>query len=283
VPNQKPKDSSQLIPFPGATDLHFRLARSLELINIWNGALSGQFLMQDVLMVLTRHIAARNIVFYRYEKERPQTIAAVSRLNGAIKPEVSSGSLLRYLLDHHAEAMQPGAIFGLSSLSKESNFDQTPAQREWAARPDIIENSLFIMGATDGWLDVIEANFDVPPRTSPEIPARLISIAMANAWKIRAPGVITRQIRDFARARGRSAPADGTYILGPDNPAGLSRAEQRVCRLLVGGDTARDIADVLGLSLATIRTHLRNIYSKTGTDGQLRLIALIKDCQDVPT
>ena len=60
-----------------------------------------------------------------------------------------------------------------------------------------------------------------------------------------------------------------------DAQSRLSRAELRVCQLLAAGDKAKDIAEVLGVSVATVRTHLRNIYAKTNTSGQIELIAVI--------
>ena len=61
-------------------------------------------------------------------------------------------------------------------------------------------------------------------------------------------------------------------ILGPSNPAGLSRAEYRICALLGVGLTARLISERLGITEATVRSHLRNIYAKTSTSGQYELL-----------
>ncbi len=280
--HRTPKDRSQLIPFAGATDLHFHIARTFDLINIWNTALCGQFLIHDVLSVLAGQVAARNIVLYRYEKDRLQTVSAVSRTVGTAKPEISSGGMLRYVQAHHAAAMLPGAIFQLSDLRQEPTFEQSQLHLEWARRLDIVENSLILLDNSEGRIDALELTFDTLPKTTPEVPTTLIALAMANAWDNRIPGVISRNIRDYSRARCLPANSGSADILGPRNSAGLSRAEQRVCQLLASGDSAREIAEILDVSVATIRTHLRNIYSKTGTDGRIRLIALINDGRTTP-
>lgn len=67
---------------------------------------------------------------------------------------------------------------------------------------------------------------------------------------------------------GSAAPS----ILTSGNPAGLSKAEYRVCSLLVRGFGAKAISGSLGVSESTVRSHLRSIYSKTNTHGQRELM-----------
>ncbi len=67
-----------------------------------------------------------------------------------------------------------------------------------------------------------------------------------------------------------SRPADD--LLGPANPAGLTRAEFRVCLLLKRGLRPAAVRAELGISQASLRTHLRNIYAKTDSAGQVDLI-----------
>jgi DNA-binding CsgD family transcriptional regulator len=55
----------------------------------------------------------------------------------------------------------------------------------------------------------------------------------------------------------------------------LSAAEERVARLLLEGQTNREIAQTLVLSEATVRTHLRRIYVKLGVRGRRDLLARI--------
>jgi DNA-binding NarL/FixJ family response regulator len=71
-----------------------------------------------------------------------------------------------------------------------------------------------------------------------------------------------------------------TSILGMDNPAGLSRAEFRVCLLLSRGLSVKAVSEDLNLSENTIRSHLRAIYSKTETASLPELIYLIMSVTD---
>jgi DNA-binding CsgD family transcriptional regulator len=53
----------------------------------------------------------------------------------------------------------------------------------------------------------------------------------------------------------------------------LSAAEARVASVIATGRTPRQIAGELGVSLHTVRTHLKNLFAKTGTAGQNDLVA----------
>jgi DNA-binding CsgD family transcriptional regulator len=52
----------------------------------------------------------------------------------------------------------------------------------------------------------------------------------------------------------------------------LSPAERRVADLALAGRSAREIAELLVLSEATIRSHLSRIYSKLGVSSQVELL-----------
>jgi DNA-binding CsgD family transcriptional regulator len=52
---------------------------------------------------------------------------------------------------------------------------------------------------------------------------------------------------------------------------GLTAAEARLAATFSGGCSPRQAAIELGVSLSTVRTHLRAIYRKTGTSGQVDL------------
>jgi DNA-binding CsgD family transcriptional regulator len=56
---------------------------------------------------------------------------------------------------------------------------------------------------------------------------------------------------------------------------GLTAAEAALCRRLMHGDTIEAHAAAMGLSTWTVRTHLRNVFGKTGTVRQAELVALL--------
>jgi DNA-binding CsgD family transcriptional regulator/PAS domain-containing protein len=56
---------------------------------------------------------------------------------------------------------------------------------------------------------------------------------------------------------------------------GLTKAEASVAHLVLYGDGVQAISDRLSLSSATVRTHLRAIFAKTGTHRQAELVRLL--------
>lgn len=275
MPQRFVKDWTQLVPFAGATDLKTRISASLALITSWNAALSGHFFLADVLSVIARQAGAYNIAVYRFDQKKAWPIASAVHEGETRSPEISSGNLCRFLFETRKSELTRGASFHLSRLRKEPAFHASAACHEWDARPDITEVILLILETTDRSVDVIEFVYVVPPVTHPDLPREIIRQAMANAWELRSPGLMTCLIRDFGRARGTNNSQVNSPILSTDNPCGLSRAEQRVCKMLVDGFNAGGIAEALGLSMPTVRSHLRNIYAKTETSGQVELLAVI--------
>jgi DNA-binding CsgD family transcriptional regulator len=67
-----------------------------------------------------------------------------------------------------------------------------------------------------------------------------------------------------------------------DYPAGLYRQafrltarEAEIAAALMQGHSVESAAAVLGMSVLTARTHLRNLFEKTGTSSQARLVRLL--------
>jgi len=56
---------------------------------------------------------------------------------------------------------------------------------------------------------------------------------------------------------------------------GLSAREWEVARLICKGYDTREIAEALFISVATVKSHLHNLYTKTGTSGRADLIRAI--------
>jgi DNA-binding CsgD family transcriptional regulator len=56
---------------------------------------------------------------------------------------------------------------------------------------------------------------------------------------------------------------------------GLTPAEARLALHLVAGETLRSAEAKLGITYETARTHLKNIFGKTGTCRQAELVVVI--------
>ncbi len=89
-----------------------------------------------------------------------------------------------------------------------------------------------------------------------------------------------------SRFLGTDRRAAAIYITDPQTPFELDSsklrrlykltpAEARLAAHLAQGSRLEDAATDLGVSLNTVRTHLKRIFSKTGTDRQAELVRLI--------
>lgn len=65
---------------------------------------------------------------------------------------------------------------------------------------------------------------------------------------------------------------------------GLTRTEARITVALVRGESVHDIAEATDTAIATVRTHLKRVFAKTGTSRQAELIRLVLlgDCLQRP-
>lgn len=278
MPKRQYQGRSDVLPFDTATDLQHRIARSFSLVTDWMGALTGQYDLADVLTTIARQTQAANVGLYRLDMPRGRVTPILShdRLADRNRPLVVTGALARFVLARTTGPLQNGQIWRLSEVRILPGFAGSDAEREWRERSDNFEVSLILLEASDNRFDLLELSFETAPPRSPELPSSIIATALSDVWRMRTPGVIARIIAQSSRRK--SAPhLEGAALLSADNPYALTQAEMRVCSHLSNGLAPKSIAQTLGLSVATVRTHLRNLYSKTGTDGQVSLIALARN------
>jgi len=62
-------------------------------------------------------------------------------------------------------------------------------------------------------------------------------------------------------------------VTAPEMP--LTNREREVARLIAAGARNRDIADALGISLATVKDHVHNILTRTGLRSRTALAAAV--------
>lgn len=65
-------------------------------------------------------------------------------------------------------------------------------------------------------------------------------------------------------------PADAHPVAAPAiaQLCGLTPCEAKAAEMILGGTPPKTMATTLGVSLATVKTHLHRVFSKTGTRGQ---------------
>ena len=97
----------------------------------------------------------------------------------------------------------------------------------------------------------------------------------APIWALRRSGLVINAVAALHKLNRRDpedevAEIDGA-ILSPLNPAGLTPAEITVAVLLRDGQSPAVICKTLAIAMPTVRTHLRNLYNKTGRRGMQEL------------
>lgn len=91
-----------------------------------------------------------------------------------------------------------------------------------------------------------------------------------------------------AASGGRKGAVAALFVSDPASPPslpphaviqryGLTPSELRVVLALMDGASPAAIAARHGISLATVRTHLRRLFDKTGTDGQAALVRTVAE------
>ena len=55
---------------------------------------------------------------------------------------------------------------------------------------------------------------------------------------------------------------------------GLTASEARLARLMASGDAIDDIAETVGIKIATARSQLAVVFSKVGVNRQIKLVAI---------
>jgi DNA-binding NarL/FixJ family response regulator len=126
------------------------------------------------------------------------------------------------------------------------------------------------------------ANGVVPRRTSSELFTKSITTVLAgHFWVSRA------MISDFVHQIRKNA-GDEVQKVGIAVPTanaisprmeeaetyrfGLTRREAQIIGALVDGQTNKDIASTLGISAATVKHHLTNVYDKLGVYNRVELV-----------
>ncbi len=263
----------------GAEKLQAQLAEMVALVTDWTAAMNDIYDVSAVLDAAQVRIESRSITLYRLVAGamRPRLIARTAPSKGTDIPALPNGSLAAFLLERHAESALPGTIWRLSELRDDPSFAASRAFREWVVRPDTAEVTLMVLAHDVDGFDVLELQFETAPLKHDVIRAELLSRTLAHAWGKRQDGLCTRLIVQHSQRHSAGTSAEGRAILASDNPYNLSRAEFRICGLIGQGLRAREISAELGLTEATIRTHMRNIYTKTDASGQIEVMSRLRE------
>lgn len=252
--------------------------RVLDGIAGWCGGLHGSMPLSNALQSLAVGFGCEASALSRQlsNEDRPRTVAIFDTKDSEEAPSLGrafASDILGYL---YSKA-RPSTIWFLSDHLEDPSWEATQTLSNWRFSRDVEEVAVLVLAGSQRQADYLEFHFSRPLHQSERLELEALVPTIVRSWSGRKPGLVTQARMDQRLVRARSAAEKGKLkwdapILGMSNPAGLSRAEFRVCLLMSRGLSVQGVTDELGLTDATVRTHLRSIYSKTETSGQSELL-----------
>jgi DNA-binding CsgD family transcriptional regulator/tetratricopeptide (TPR) repeat protein len=129
-----------------------------------------------------------------------------------------------------------------------------------AAGADHYGRLLLAAGDRDAALDQLDAAWDVYDRMGALAPRARVQRLMREAGARRAKWV-----------------GDHTEV----EKVSLTEAERRVAYLIANGHTNKSTAKSLSISINTVGTHLRSIYSKLGVQSRVQLVNILRELSEI--
>lgn len=258
--------------------------RLLDGVATWCGGLHGSMPLGEALKALAIGLGASAAAVSRHHhrtEELPRLVCAFSEgLRGALQESYCSA-----VLEYQFGRAKAGSLWFLGEMTGDPLWRGSRALDHWTSANGIAEIAVIPMSLTRQSVDYIEFHFAEPLTRERQAEIAALVPTIERSWNGRKPGLVARTMTDGRvllahNSEGSVRPRWEAPILGMSNPAGLSRAEFRVCLLLSRGLSVKAVSEELGLSENTVRSHLRSIYGKTETSSLSELIYLIMSVAD---
>jgi DNA-binding CsgD family transcriptional regulator/PAS domain-containing protein len=212
-----------------------------------------------------------------------------------IAPHVRRAVMIGNVIDvHKAEAAMLGDAMG--SLSSAVYFVDEDARivfankagQELAGDGLVVRNENQMLTAVDAEADAkLKRVFAASANGDAAVGAGGIAVRLPNARNERWLAHVlplTSGVRELVRRSYAATAAVFVRKASPDTPSametvaklyGLTASELRVLQSVMELGVNRKVADSLGISEATVKTHLQHLFEKTGTHRQSDLIGLV--------
>ena len=174
-------------------------------------------------------------------------------------------SFVRQAMGPYFEAAKPGSLWMKSMLDEEASADLA----DFHSARQLREMAIIPLDSNPRFIDTFELHFSEKLRPYQQHVLNTLAPVLTRTWQNRAQGLFTEAL---LRQAPKPAMLSGIPILSTENPARLSRAEFRVCLLLSRGMTVEQVKADLLIQDSTLRTHLGNLYAKTGCSSLSELV-----------
>lgn len=253
--------------------------RVLDAIASWCGGLHGSMPLAEALRALVAGFDADAGVISRHYKntDRPKAVALVDVAESDSDRATLRRPLCEDVMGYLYSKARTSTVWFKSDHEEDPEWKASQTLENWTAAREIGEIVVLVLEGSLQQRDFLEFHFARELERSERLEIEALVPTLVRAWSGRQSGLVTQAQMDERMVRARvSAQASrlkpDAPILGMSNPAKLSRAEFRVCLLLSRGLSVKGVTEELGLSEATVRSHLRSIYSKTGVTGMQELM-----------
>lgn len=175
-------------------------------------------------------------------------------------------SYARAVLGSYFDRPKTGSVWYKSMLDE----DTDPALSAFHRARGLNDVAVIPLSVTEKSIDFVEVHFANQLQFEQLALLNMVADTLARTWQNRLPGLMTDCLAKNPVqliAKDSSAP-----ILSVENPSRLSRAEYRVCLMLSRGKSLEMLEAELNISRSTVRTHLKNIYLKTGASNKADLL-----------
>jgi len=244
----------------------------------WTECLHGDGSLRDTLTELSELFHARVVHLHRTCTRigRQRAIASVD--HGAQDGERPLTSAIGpTLLSCAGIPAQAGTVWTLEDLyCSSSSFDERSLR--WLRDRCIRDVAAIALDRSESEIDVLELYLTAPLPQELRRSLEIVSVAFSKAWARRQKGRLARLLSAnpaISQALTRDPVMKNFSPLSTSNPFNLTAAEFGICAMMQSGLTTTDLMENARISESTLRTHLRNIYSKTEVSGQLELVRLL--------
>jgi DNA-binding CsgD family transcriptional regulator len=241
----------------------------------WCECLQGRAPLQKAMEMLAQSAGVEGIALTRAARDQHgEPNALFFDYPGKSDPRTAlDRSYAKSVLGPYFWQPKPGSVW-FKTLTE---IEPAPRLESFHRRRHLTELAVIPLSVEEKATMYLELHFSVHRGSGQHALINMCAPTLADTWSRRKAGLMTELI--LKRNRPSPTRASTAPVLSTDNPAGLSRAEFRVCLLLSAGLSTKRVRDQLGISESTLRTHLRSIYAKTETSNQSELLYLLLSAQ----
>ena len=241
----------------------------------WTEALNGRGRLVDALKTWVEILRASEALILRLSLDTAveETVARLDDGQRRVSTCPSDISFPQYLLGHGLGKARARSVWYMSEFDQKLCIDADSGARLRFGDDRTREIAVVVLDPSNRVSDLLELRFTRLLSAEEMKSLSMLAGILSQVWQRRRANVISDSIAAHQRRLDRSEECrTGGSVLDAANPAGLSKAEYRVCMLMTHGLSAKLISRRLQVSESTVRSHLRNIYAKTEASGQRELM-----------